>query len=866
MRKQITIDQNLHRWHLLAFIAIVLALWLPRGLALDRFVTIDENRWLTRSANFQRAIVHGEYAHTYQHGHPGVTIMWLGSAGYLWRYPEYAADAPGEFGWENSEFEQYLRSQEYDALDLLEAGRIFAVLANVLALGLAYLAAVRLLGLPTAFLGFLLIAFDPFEVALSRFLHLDGLLSSWMLLTLLLYLCYLYRGRQWRDLMGAGVAVGLAWLTKTPGLFLMPIVGILAIIELVAYFWTHTDRRNWFTVFWLRAVTPAILWALLGAAVYVLLWPAMWVDPLGTLQKVFAISNEYATEGHSNPLFFRGDIINGDPGWFFYPLTWLWRVTPVVLAGLVLGVVGLVGQAVVGWLSKAQHPPHSGEGQGGANRSLPILSLLIYALLFMLLMNLGAKKLDRYLVPIYPALALVAAFGFVETGHWLLQRWPLQRFAVAAAGLLVALQILVLVPTFPYYMSYYNPLLGGGQTAEDTLTLGWGEGLDQAARYLRERVDEENTRIAAWYRTGPFDYFYHGSVISPQYYWFADYIVTYVNQWQRQMPARQIMAYLESLAPEQTISINNTDYAHIYNLQDAPLPTFVTDWGEVIRLISYTMPTGDIQAGQQFDIVLQLMNQGPIETNLNLLLRVVSQVSDDVELVRYEWRPAGIATVDWREGELWHHRTTVEVPADALPGVYRVEVAFFDPETQQRLPAVQSRSGEPIGDTLVLDYLVVEGMPSEPIQPLTPPANLDNKVTLLGTTLTHEDGSAVVDGAVAPGEALHVEVFWRTTGQMTIDYTAFGHLVGPDGQLATQVDHLPLDGFVPTSLWYPGQIFVDRYTLTIPETAQPGIYPLHMGVYDLATVERLPITRAGEAVGDSVVAVVLEVGGETVGQ
>ncbi|MCB0186216.1 MAG: hypothetical protein KDE31_18230, partial [Caldilineaceae bacterium] len=147
------------RTQLITLVVIIAALWLPRGLALDRFVTIDENRWLTRSANFHRALVHGEYAHTYQHGHPGVTIMWLGTLGYLWRYPDYAKNAPGEFGWENSEFETYLRTQEHDALDLLEAGRVFAVLASVIALTLAYWAAVRLLGFSVATVGFLLIAF-----------------------------------------------------------------------------------------------------------------------------------------------------------------------------------------------------------------------------------------------------------------------------------------------------------------------------------------------------------------------------------------------------------------------------------------------------------------------------------------------------------------------------------------------------------------------------------------------------------------------------------------------------------------------------------------------------------------------------------
>jgi 4-amino-4-deoxy-L-arabinose transferase-like glycosyltransferase len=836
------------RIQLLSLLVIVAALWLPRGLALDRFVTIDENRWLTRSANFQRALVHGEYIHTYQHGHPGVTIMWLGGLGYLWRYPDYANDAPGEFGWENSEFETYLRTQEHDALDLLAVGRTFAVLASVLALTLAFWAARRLLGLPIALLGFLLIAFDPFEVALTRFLHLDGLLSSWMLLALLLYLCYLYRGRRWRDLIGSAVAAGLAWLTKTPGLFLLPIVGVLALIELAVYV-RHNRALSWWRGFWQRAVAPALLWALLGAVVYVALWPAMWVDPLGTLQKVFAVSGEYAVEGHSNPLFLLGEIVNGDPGFLYYPLTWLWRSTPVVLLGLLLAFLAGIWSTV-----RRQKPAQNAPEQ----RGWIALSFVVMALLFMVLLNVSAKKLDRYLVPIYPALALVAAYGYGQGMRWLQQWMTHRRLGMALAGAVVALQLALLAPTYPYYMSYYNPLLGGAAVAAQQLTLGWGEGLDEAARYLRSTQDEATTRVAAWYRTGPFDYFYKGTVVSPQYYWFADYIVTYVNQWQRQMPARQIMAYLDRLSPEKTIAINGTDYAKIYNLRTVPLPNFVTDWGGVIRLISYTMPTGDIQRGQQFDIVLQLVNLGPLDTDLNLLLRVVNQ--EGVELARYEWRPAGIATTAWKKDELWHHRTTVEVPLDAPAGLYRVEVAFFDPDTFARLPAVQANSGAPLGDTLVLDYLVVEQPAATAAQPLEPPADLDQKVTLLGTTITHGDGTAANGRAFQPGEPIHVQAFWQTTGLMAVDYTAFGHLVGPDGQLATQHDQQPLGGFVPTTLWYPGQVFRDEFTLELPATATPGTYLLHMGMYDLATLTRRPISRGGTGAGDAVVVAELTVG------
>ena len=139
----------------------------------------------------------------------------------------------------------------------------------------------------------------------------------------------------------------------------------------------------------LPPVAPDLeLWALLGAVVYVALWPAMWVDPLGTLQKIAAVSGEYAVEGHSNPLFFLGDIINGDPGLRYYPLTWLWRSTPIVLVGLLLSL--LAGARFVGVRTIASLRRWRVEEQTPTGYAL--LSLVVMAVLFTLLMNLSAKK------------------------------------------------------------------------------------------------------------------------------------------------------------------------------------------------------------------------------------------------------------------------------------------------------------------------------------------------------------------------------------------------------------------------------------------------------------------------------------------
>ena len=75
-------------------------------------------------------------------------------------------------------------------MQLLAAGRGAVVAATVIALLLAFWLAVDLFGLLPALVGFLLIAFEPFLLGLTRMLHVDGLSSAFMFLSLLAFLRY----------------------------------------------------------------------------------------------------------------------------------------------------------------------------------------------------------------------------------------------------------------------------------------------------------------------------------------------------------------------------------------------------------------------------------------------------------------------------------------------------------------------------------------------------------------------------------------------------------------------------------------------------------------------------------------------------
>jgi hypothetical protein len=542
-----------------------MATWLPRGLALDRFVTVDEELWLARAANFYFALGQRDFRDTYQTEHPGVTTMWAGTLGFLARYPQYRGSGSGQVN--HLAFHRYLEQKSKALpLELLAASRAFVVLGHTLILVLGFWYAVHLIGLTPAFIAFLLIAFDPFHLALTRLLHLDGLLANLMLLSLLAFILFMQRRNLLHLFVSAGAA-GLSVLTKSPGVLLVPVIAALAGYE----FWRAWSREvsaKPVQLLW-KSAWPLLAWLGAGVVVMYLSWPALWGDPYQPLFGIFRSAGAYATGGHETSIFFNGYVAaDGNLGWkffYFYPLTYLWRSTPVVLLGLLIAMIGFL-------LKKSpfdQTPVRETS-----------LGLLLFAMVFTIAMTFGSKKFDRYLVPIYAPLDILAALGWVCVATWLREKSMRFSFLHLSTLLLIAVvgfQVFSALRTFPYYLSYYNPLLGGPGRAPQVMQIGWGEGLDQAARYLNQKPAPEKLKVVTWYPLGPFSYFFQGhsnqfpdgpNLTEQQWRDFLenDYAVVYIHQAQRGLFSSQLEDYLEDRLPEYTVWINGIEYAQVYAL------------------------------------------------------------------------------------------------------------------------------------------------------------------------------------------------------------------------------------------------------------------------------------------------------------
>ncbi len=542
-----------------AFLIVALALAAPRAYQLGRYTTADESSWLTRSGNFYLAVVEGDFTKTLQFEAPGVPVFWAGALAFRLYYPTYAQDAPQGF---TSEYaaEQQWRAHGIDPLTLLVTGRAIVVVLFLVLMLLAFWLLARLIGYPLATVGFLLAALDPFSSAGERLLQPDGILAASMLVSLLALYTYLFREKKKAYLILSGVAAGIGWLTKTPAFFLVFIAGALFLVKL----WeVRAELRERPVSRIIAFLAPLLVWCGIGLAVLVAAFPALWVDPIGTMQKVFGWSIGFAEQGHSLPMFFRGGIYWGRPSRWYYPVNFLWRSTPVTLVGLILVLFFFIARRA---------PFHDHD-----RRHLAVV-LAAFGALFALFMSVGAKSAARYLMPIFAPVSILAALGWAGLVE-MIRGWLPGRSQLATGALLftmvIAGQAAGVVQTAPYMQSYYNPLMGNAQKATQVISIGWGEGMDQVGRYLSAKPGAKDLHVLAWDYTGCLSYYFTGNVQGFDLNYHGpvdaifknvDYVVLYANQWQRNLPDKDTLDYIRTFPLETAVRLNGVLYAEVYRV------------------------------------------------------------------------------------------------------------------------------------------------------------------------------------------------------------------------------------------------------------------------------------------------------------
>jgi hypothetical protein len=208
-----------------------------------------------------------------------------------------------------------------------------------------------------------------------------------------------------------------------------------------------------------------------------------------------------------------------------------------------------------------------------------LFDLMVFILVYGLVMTLGTKKYDRYFLPAYLPLDLIAAIGWAATSRWVAARFSSLKemyLQVGMAAIILVLQSFYTLQSAPYYFTYFNPLMGGLRKAPQAMTVGWGEGLSEAALYLSEQPGACDGRILSWY---PLAFSWYSISfgceaemveftpdMTLQDYLGYDYIVIYINQIQRNQPP-ELLTYLSSIQPVHSVWIEGVEFVRIYRLE-----------------------------------------------------------------------------------------------------------------------------------------------------------------------------------------------------------------------------------------------------------------------------------------------------------
>ncbi len=113
--------------------------------------------------------------------------------------------------------------------------------------------------------------------------------------------------------------------------------------------------------------------------------------------------------------------------------------------------------------------------------------------------------------------------------------------------------------------------------------------------------------------------------------------------------------------------------------------------------------------------------------------------------------------------------------------------------------------------------------------PTEAPVGFAGTVTLIGYQLN--------TATVVPGVTLDLLTAWQVDAATDLDLIIFAHLLAENGSLVSQDDRMA----APSWQWQPGDRFVHLHRPAMPADLAPGSYVIALGLYDRATLTRLPI-------------------------
>lgn len=295
-----------------------------------------------------------------------------------------------------------------------------------------------------------------------------------------------------------------------------------------------------------------------------------------------------------------------------------------------------------------------------------------------------------------------------------------------------------------------------------------------------------------------------------------------LSRWRR--PAVYWLAPLSALATTlyALLAVIPAAYARppLVTALPATATPLAADLGQGVELVGMQIETETAEPGDLVWLTFYWRAEpppaDPPELKVSLLGRGLTEVA---QLHSYHGRGLYPANL-WPPGAIIADRFAMRLDAAATaPVLARLFVGLVESGTMVNVGAVKVMP------------------PAWPTAPDTALAQIGEGIVLAAVALH--------PSTVSPGETVTVDVTWRVTADITTDYTTLIHLAELGQPPLATGDRPPLNGEYPSHVWTAGEVIVDQYRLVVPPTLPAGRYPVWLGLYDSATITRLPLLVDG---------------------
>ncbi|MDO8658902.1 MAG: phospholipid carrier-dependent glycosyltransferase [Candidatus Levybacteria bacterium] len=331
--------------------------------------------------------------------------------------------------------------------------RMTSVIFSSLTVVLVFLFGWKYISFPVGFISSVMLGMLPLMIGYSQLATLESYIVFFFTATIFSFFNLLSKFSK-KNLFLTGILLGLSLTVKYTNVLLIPLM-----FSLLAVFYLKSDKKKKDMKMYLRGMLVILVTAFVAALI---VWPMPWIH-LGEVLKHNSTLRSYP---YSVPEVFFGKLVLVPK---VYYLVYFLITTPLLILTFFLAGLKIIF----------------------FKRTWIFIAILIWFIFPFIQSFYNFKQHGiRYIIEIYVPLALISGIGF----NYIVSRLRnIKYVGFVLAIVLLSYSFLTISRITPYYLDYFNEIVGGTKNVYEKklFQMGWwGQGIREAALYVQKNASK----------------------------------------------------------------------------------------------------------------------------------------------------------------------------------------------------------------------------------------------------------------------------------------------------------------------------------------------------------------------------------------